>query len=374
MRLLINTATVFKGGSVQVAYSFLEECKKKTQHQFIVVLGKPLQELISPKDFPSNFTFETVSDRPAQAVLSFKDQAKPLKEIEKKYCPDVVFTTSGPAYWRPKAKHLMGYNLGHYIYKDSPFFKNMSMKEKLYWMVKGKLIKYYTVNDANAYVVQTDDVKRRLKKWIGGKKIYTVTNTFGVQFEEPVLGNKLLPNYKHNELRLLVLSSYYKHKQLEIINNIVDYFDEGESIKFVVTLPDEVFQYLFTQKAKDYIHNVGVIPPKDCPQLYSECQAVFLPTLLECFSATYVEAMKMKLPIITTNLSFAHSVCGQAALYFDSENPQDAYYKIKQLQTNSDLHNSLLEKAKIEIRKFNSAEERANKYIEICEALGKNEP
>lgn len=47
---------------------------------------------------------------------------------------------------------------------------------------------------------------------------------------------------------------------------------------------------------------------------------MFLPTLLECFSASYPEAGFMKVPIFTSDLSFAKTICGEGAFYF---NPMD---------------------------------------------------
>ena len=52
MRLLINTATTFKGGGVQVAKSFIEECRRFPEHEYIVVLGLNLTAQIDKKNFP----------------------------------------------------------------------------------------------------------------------------------------------------------------------------------------------------------------------------------------------------------------------------------------------------------------------------------
>ena len=42
-----------------------------------------------------------------------------------------------------------------------------------------------------------------------------------------------------------------------------------------------------------------------------------MPTLLESFSGTYVEAMYHQIPIFTSDIDFAHDVCKEAAFYFD---------------------------------------------------------
>lgn len=373
MRLMINTATTFKGGGVQVAKSFIEECKEYPEHDFIVVLGLNLAPLIDHKSFPSNFTFHHISYRPATLVFSLKDPASYLKKIERKHNPDIVFTTSGPAYWRPRALHLMGFNLGHYIYSDSPYFQKIKPARRMKWKLKGAVIKRYMKSDADAYVVQTDDVNQRFRKWLNtDKSITTVSNTYGEQYNNyEKKAVNLLPEIEKYEFRFLMLSAYYDHKNLEILNDIIPLIqkDKDSNLKFVTTLPNSTFTEIFTQQSRKNILNVGPVKPDDCPQLFLETQAVFLPTLLECFSATYAEAMKMKLPIITTNLGFARTICGSAALYYDPINAQDAFDKITELIESPVLYKQLLKNAEMEITKFNSASQRAAKYLEICSRM-----
>ena len=71
----------------------------------------------------------------------------------------------------------------------------------------------------------------------------------------------------------------------------------------------------------DRIINVGFIPQASLADYYRSCQALVMPTFLESFSGTYVEAMRYELPILTSDLDFAHAVCGDAALYFDPWDP-----------------------------------------------------
>jgi hypothetical protein len=47
----------------------------------------------------------------------------------------------------------------------------------------------------------------------------------------------------------------------------------------------------------------------DVPKWYKATQALLLPTLLESFSGTYIEAMHFERPIFTSNLDFAKEVC-----------------------------------------------------------------
>jgi glycosyltransferase involved in cell wall biosynthesis len=66
----------------------------------------------------------------------------------------------------------------------------------------------------------------------------------------------------------------------------------------------------------DSIFNVGWLTLSECIDWYNRSDIVFLPTLLETFSATYLEAMRMGRPIVTCDLDFARDICKDAAAYF----------------------------------------------------------
>ena len=68
------------------------------------------------------------------------------------------------------------------------------------------------------------------------------------------------------------------------------------------------------------VTNLSPLSLDRCVEEYKKASCVFQPTLAEVFSATYLEAMAMGVPIITSDLDFARDVCGNAAYYF---NPDD---------------------------------------------------
>jgi glycosyltransferase involved in cell wall biosynthesis len=372
LKLIINTASTFKGGSVQVAASFIRESRDFSGNVYHVILSKAVSELIQTGDFPENFSFYKIPYRPATRVLTFTDQAVFFKQLEKEIKPDVIFTTSGPAYWRPESPHLMGFNLAHYLYPESLYFRIIPIRDRLKWKLKTRFIKYYTKHDADVYVTQTDDINSRLRKWIGKEKIFTVTNTYGSQYDLPGnYANDLLPPRKPGEKRFLILSAYYRHKNLEIINEVIKRWSgaEKDAWRFVVTLPDPVFQRIFSDDVKASIVNVGPVPPDHCPDLYRACDFAFVPTLLECFTAAYPEAMKMGKPIVTTDLDFARTTCGDAALYYRPGDPLEAVGKLRELVKNETLQEALIQKGSDRLEHFLTAKERASRYLEICKEM-----
>ena len=380
MRLLVNTASTFKGGGVQVAASILGECKDIDNCEFAVVLGPGLSRLVRKQDFPKNFRFFYLDYRPAQRVISFRKSGEDLAEIESSFGPDVVFTTSGPSYWRPRAPHLMGFNLPHHIYPDSPYLTRvLSPSERLRWRAKSTLIRHYTKKFADAWVVQTDDVNRRLRDWIGSERVFTVPNTIsGVYLAAQRSDGQDRDRRSQGDdaFRLLVLSSYYRHKNLEIINDIIRLMRiRGiNGIRFTMTLPDRDFDKAILPENRAWIDNVGPQSPDDCPVLYEQSDALFLPSLLECFSANYVEAMAMKRPIITTDLGFARTICSNAALYFEPLDPCAALSRILELQSNASLYEGLVKAGQTELRRFGTSRQRADAYLSLCKKLVKQKP
>jgi glycosyltransferase involved in cell wall biosynthesis len=373
MKIIINTASTFKGGGVQVANSFIEECKTHPENEYHVVLGDTIGKMIKQEDFPANFHFYKIGYRPATKVFSLRGSAGFFKKIEARVKPDAVFTTSGPAYWKPKAPHLVGYNLPHYIYTDSPFISNLPASKQLKWKIKGGFIKHFFKRDSNAFVVQTDDVNQRLRSYLNTDNVFTVTNTFSSRYLNPKQVANKLPEPKEGEFRLLILSAWYEHKNIGVIKPVLDNLQQKgiTDVKFVVTLPEDIYELKIPQQYRDRVLNVGVVKVDETPALYKECNAMFLPTLLECFSASYAEAMVTQTPILTSDMGFAHTVCKDAALYCNPVDAADIADKIVTLKTSPQLQQQLLEKGLEQLKNFDTAPQRAEKILEILNNISK---
>ena len=61
MILLLNTASNHKGGSVQVASSFIKECKNYPKNTYHIILGLSLKDKIKKENYPDNFFFYEIS-------------------------------------------------------------------------------------------------------------------------------------------------------------------------------------------------------------------------------------------------------------------------------------------------------------------------
>ncbi len=370
MRILINTSKLRFGGAIQVALSFIYECRNFTEHEYHVFVGSGVGKSLREEDFPGNFFFYKMNFGSVNLLKTSAISAK-LSEYEDKIKPDCVVTTSGPSYWKAKVPHLMGFNLGNHIYYDSPFYKSISTYRKVRFFFKRKFHFWFFKRDASAYIVQTEDVNQRLRKALDTNSVYTVSNTHSGFFNNFNDKDFNLPQKKDEELWFITVSSYYRHKNVEIIPSVIKELDRRgySDVKFILTLPPETFEKVFSNLDKKNIINVGPVKPEDCPALYNKCDFMFLPTLVECFSASYPEAMIMKKPIITTDLPFAHSICNNAAVYFKPMDAVSATEAIVSVLTNEDLKLKLINNGLSRLQQFDNASERADKILKICKTL-----
>jgi glycosyltransferase involved in cell wall biosynthesis len=192
------------------------------------------------------------------------------------------------------------------------------------------------------------------------KKVYYVPNTYNQVFDNyvPVAEKK-----SDSVFRLLTISSDYPHKNLESIPRVATVLKQKYPdfrFRFIVTIKDDD-----ENVSTENINYIGSVTIEQCPDFYLNSDAMYLPTLLECFSASYVEAMYMKVPILTSDLDFARSICGEAARYFDplnEENIADTIYNLAHKVTDQ---KQLIDFGSERLNIFGSPEDRYNRFVSL---------
>ncbi len=213
------------------------------------------------------------------------------------------------------------------VYPESKVWKLMDLKSFLVQKIKlfffTKNIKYI-----DKIIAQNDAMKVRLKRLFNFQDISIVPNA--VSLDNLVEGKYFdfkLPKGK----KLLYLTYYYPHKNLEVFIPLAKLIrDKKLDYKLIITIDKnqhkkakELLNTIKNNRLDDIIINVGSVSMEYVPELYRQTDGLLMPTLLESFSGTYVEAMFHKKPIFTSNFDFAEAVCREGAFYsdpFDAEN------------------------------------------------------
>lgn len=366
MKLVINTANILVGGAFQRALSFVRELKEFGKDEYHIFYRSEFSEQVDISKYPTNFYFYLIDNSPA-SILNRKKVISRFNSLESQIKPDLVFSFVGPAYWRPKSVHLVGFAVPHIVYDDLYYLKSSSIRTKLEMIYK----KWWTKREADYWVVQTQDVQDRLSNRIGvpTDKVFLVSNGPGKQYDDVVVKKK---DADSNIKKLLMISTFRPSKNFEIIKQVAPLLKKDNyKYEFHITIKEEDYNKHFLGFEETVI-NHGHVKAAECPELYNDCDAMFLPSHLECFSASYPEAMRMEKPILTSDLPFAHTVCGDAALYFDNLSAEDIANKIKLLFYNQDLYNDLIHKGKQQLGKFDTSKEQSKKYLDICKRIVDN--
>ena len=367
MNILINCSTLKIGGGLQVAHSILKEMQEYPQHNYIVVISVEFAALIEREVFPDNFSLILYSTK--ITISSIWGRNKFLDKIVHDYSIDKALTIFGPAYWKPKVQHICGYAKPHYVYKNSPFFKDLSTSQRFRLKVK-EFLHLHFFKMADVLVTENQDVTTNLKKLIRKESIYTITNYYNQVFEKELEWDKSLKLPDFEGTTMLTISANYPHKNLRVIPKVVEYLIYKYptfSFRFIITVEKKQFEDIVDNAISQYIVFLGKVNVTSCPFLYKQSDIMFLPTLLECFSASYAEAMIMDIPILTSDLDFAKGLCGDAAVYFDPLSVADIADKIHSLSTDSEKRKKLILEGHTQLEKFDNYKERAYKYLELLE-------
>lgn len=370
MNILINTANISGGGGAQVADSICRYLNEYSEHKFIVVLSKALDntaEAIS--DYP-NVIIERYNCRAGdiKSLITFRNKC--LDKYVEKYNIECVFTVFGPIKWRPECTHICGFGLSHIVMPESPFFQKMSLIERVKWTRTIKIWEYIFGRSSDMLITENPLISERLQNLFRKKKIVTITNNYNQVFDNPSQQKcRKLPSF--NGTSFLDVTAFGPHKNTTIAIKIAAILKEKHpsfKCRFIFTFERNRFPDIPTE-LNDYFYFTGRIGIEECPSLYDQCDVEFQPTLLECFTATYPEAMRMGKPIVTVDLPFAHGLCGDAALYYSplsADAAADCLYKVA---TDINVKEKLVEAGKIQLQSFDTSRERADKVIKLCEKV-----
>ncbi len=244
----------------------------------------------------------------------------------RKFKPDVMLGMGGVGMDDPPCRQALLVQDAHYFY-PARFYAMESA-----WR---KLVKAYHKRTLGRQLKRTDLVfcqtpvaTNRLRETFGFPGPIEVcpnaVTTFAERTDDvSAAADKLGAHASH--FKLFYLTKYYPHKNLEGIVEMFDrYQDALDGVVAVITVAENqhskapaLIESIKRKGLSDRIINVGPLPQVELGAYYAYCDALLMPTFLESFSGTYLEAMHFETPILTSDLDFARGICGDAAVYFD---------------------------------------------------------
>ena len=159
---------------------------------------------------------------------------------------------------------------------------------------------------------------------------------------------------RSDSFRLIALTKYYAHKNLELIVDAYSRFGNTLLRGTVCFLTIDRTQHprahrllqRIERETPTQIVNLGPLRQEDVGACFQSMDALLHPSSLESFSASYLEAMAFGTPILASDFDFSREICGGAAIYFDPVDPANLANAIRTLLDNVELRDRLSEEGR----------------------------
>lgn len=366
-KVLVNATTLVVGGGVQVGISLIEFLSSSAfeSWEFKFAISKNIYNSLT-EALQSDVRVSYWEASPA-SLLGGANSRKRLRRLEKEFDPDIIYSLGFPSYVKFRNPEIGRYTNPWEIFPAKAAWSTLPVKDKIKTQLR-IWYRLYWAKRAEFFETQTEDAKLAIMKVmrVSDDRVKVIPNGPNSIFinegrsVEPI-GNEL------TSVRVLCLGAPYRHKNHLIIPDIaaaLKQMDPSRQYEFIITADqaNPVIQEVNAKSARlgvsNMIVNIGAIKLSACVEQYRQSHVVLLPTLLEVFSATYVEAMAMKRPIVTTDFDFAREVCRDAAVYFNPFSYKEAAEVILGVVSNEELRNNLIENGSKRLSDFPSPKEK----------------
>ena len=300
-----------------------------------------------------------------------------LPRILRQYRPDIIFGPAAVGAFKPNAPQVL-YIRQAYLFYDKKHYPNMWFRFRLrLFLIKHQISGF--VKKSCWIFCQTSVVKERFSKKFNFPKDKITVSGFPVpkeislssDFEIPAVFDKNAENFC-----VLLLTSYLPHRNPHVLIPLCKRYAaqlREKNIRFITTLDPQAgglsrkfLQDIVKGGFEDLIMNVGHLGRQDIVPHLRSSQVLWHPTLLECMSTAYIEAMTLEVPIFTSNMDFARYVCDAAAVYYDPWDVDDVFKQLMRMRDEPGLRQELINAGK---KQLENKEKFPENWDEVAKKL-----
>lgn len=376
--VLLDCSQIRTGGAIQAALALLGHAATDDKRQWHVVLSSELAGEV-PAEQRSYATCHVIPPA-GNALVRWFLPGRHLPAVERAVKPDVVFTLFGPAWWKARAPHVVGFARGLMLCRRFLARHRASTITRLRLVIEDWLRKR-DFRHADFLVAETEAVRVGASRVLAFsvERIVVVKNSYS-----PCFSGEHSRHPQHGRdgpSRIFVPSVYYGHKNLESIPRVAGELRKllHGSFEFVFTLPAKSRGWRgirsLARKAgvEENVRTVGTVRLEDMASFYVSMDAVFLPTLFESSTAVYPESFLMGVPLVTSNLPFATEQCGDGALYVDPLSPESAARALHKALTDASLRETLIRNGREALHaNYTSPEDKWRSQTEMLASVVSN--
>lgn len=298
-----------------------------------------------------------------------------IRQVEAEITPDVVYSILAPCYFGFRTVEVMRCaNAWTVVGGVNPYaLKVTPLKMKIRHFVKS-IITHFLMRKTKYFITQSEIAKKCILRTVdtSPENVCVVSNVLSEKIQKISVERK-----NHLGFNMVYVSSPSVHKDYLILPQVAYILVNKYGMtdfKIHVTIPNYAYSYAIFNKdlkaygVEDYFVNHGFLKLDGLANVYSQCDLGLFPSLLETFSATLLEYMYFKLPIVASDLDFNKEVAKDAAIYFKPHDAEDFSEKIYKIYSDKKFREGLLVKSVDMLTNYSN---NADKYEETINFLRK---
>lgn len=373
-KIALNMTTLNQGGVIQRAMSFIGHLDTAlTDFEWHLYISKKIKTQLEATTTTTSAPITVFETSPSKNSASRKSIAESISKID----PQMVYTFGGPSYLKQSIPELVGVTDGWMTHADAEAYRSVPGLRNRWGLKLASQYKLRWCRRASHFIVQTETSKRGLAASanVDLSKIHVVPNALANWYREV----ECQPTeYQPDQpLRIFCFAAAYSHKRHDLLPDVCKHLEQLglDNFEILITLPEDnaITKAVMTRAESlgvaGRIRNLGPIPATDGVQLYQQCHICFAPTVLETFSATYLEGMATQTPIVTSDLSFAREICGKGASYFEPSNPKSAAERIFEIASQPEVRKKLVAEGLSQLEIFPEVSQQMQLYRKILGEL-----
>lgn len=367
MRILVNAVSTKKisGGAFQISQNFLLKTLEHRDVEWYYITSQDLDDVIGEQF--NNIRGKRYFSLPTQPDFkhTYAKVKKQIKLLDQQIKPDVVYSITAPSYFTFEATEVMRFTNPLVTHPNKYSKSTQTWIERIRtWLYCKNQVRL--MKKAHFFITQTETTKQGILRITGlpENHVCVVNNVLPSVFKQ--MDNT--PIVEDDFINIACVGNPVPHKNFDILPDVlIELKRLGiENVRFHTTIP---FDHPLNNKLKKHLNELGMmknwknygrISQKELGAMYQRCQLCYLPTLLEVFSASTVEAMYFNLPIVATNFSFNTEVLADSSLYYEPKNAKAAAQQLAKLIADKALQEDMKEKMKIQLAKYGDYDKHFN--------------
>ena len=371
MKVLINLATLKKGGGQNVGLNFLKGLRDfypPNDHNFHLIIPEK-SELTKYVIENTNFNYTICPNNPLKRILF---EISNGYKLVNQYKIDIIYTIFGIGLYPKGIPQVSGSADSNIFFPEIDFWAGDSGITKL----KRILVDKYRVNAlkrASAVIFENEAMMIRSKRLFKLRHTVFIKPSIDFQFKKDNLNLNAIESSKKG----LFFCGWQKNKNYEIIPLLAQEIKKRKiDFQFFITAPNDYSkehkkfeENLERLGVKDMVYIIGQVKKNEIASLYDQIDFVFLLSKLESFSNNIIESWYFKRPLVLADEEWSRSICKDAAKYVDRNDVKMIVDSVESLLLKSKDYARLTESGTKELSMYPSIIEKTKQELNFVKKI-----